>query len=124
MNLLDDPNNLGMLSLGLRLMSTPGKFGTALGQAGLGAIGDIQQAKAAQQAQQAKALQQRMLEMQMQQLQQEQARRQGVEGAYRGAFESPATQAMAGGGGPMKTMPASMQAWAKSAFSERKPYPG
>ena len=27
-------------------------------------------------------------------------------------------------GGPMKTMPASAQAWAKAAFSARKPYPG
>jgi hypothetical protein len=81
MNLLDDPNNLGMLSLGLRLMSTPGKFGPALGQAGLGAIGDIQQAKAAQQAQQAKALQQRMLEMQMQQIMTQQQQRQQAEAA-------------------------------------------
>jgi len=29
--------------------------------------------------------------------------------------------AMAAGGGPMKTTPASAQAWANSAFSARKP---
>lgn len=41
LNLTDDPQTLGLLSLGLRLMSTPGKFGTALGQSGLGAMDDV-----------------------------------------------------------------------------------
>lgn len=45
LDLTDDPQQMGLLSLGLRLMSTPGKFGTALGQAGLGALGDLQQAR-------------------------------------------------------------------------------
>lgn len=45
LDITDDPNTLGLLSLGLRLMSTPGKFGTALGQAGMGALGDLQQAR-------------------------------------------------------------------------------
>lgn len=31
---------------------------------------------------------------------------------------------MACGGGPIQIRPASMTAWANSAFSERKPYPG
>lgn len=100
MNLLDDPNKAGILSLGLRLMSTPGKFGSALGQAGLGAMGDIQQAKQAQAMARQKALQEQMLMMQLEQIKAQQAKQQGIEGAYRGAFESPATQAMAGGGGP------------------------
>ena len=43
--LTDDPRQQGLLSLGLRLMSTPGKFGQAFGQAGLGAMGDMKAAK-------------------------------------------------------------------------------
>ena len=50
LDLVDDPNQLGLLSLGLRLMSTPGKFGAALGQAGMGALGDVQQARSAMEA--------------------------------------------------------------------------
>ena len=46
---IDDPQSVGLLSLGLRLMSTPGGLGQALGQSGLGAMGDI---RATQQAQQ------------------------------------------------------------------------
>lgn len=100
MNLLDDPNSAGLLSLGLRLMSTPGKFGPALGQAGLGAMGDIQQMKAQQQAAKSRALQEQMLMMQIEEAKAAQARRAGVEGAYRNALLSPAQQALAGGGGP------------------------
>ena len=44
-DLTDDPRQQGLLSLGLRLMSTPGKFGQAFGQAGLGAMGDMTAAK-------------------------------------------------------------------------------
>jgi hypothetical protein len=61
MGLLDqvteDPSQMGLLSMGLRLMSTPGKFGTAFGQSGLGAIEDMQKAK--MQAQERKNLAQR-----------------------------------------------------------------
>lgn len=45
LDVMDDPRSMGLLSLGLRLMSTPGKFGTALGQAGMGAMGDLQAAR-------------------------------------------------------------------------------
>lgn len=72
LDLVDDPNQLGLLSLGLRLMSTPGKFGAALGQAGMGALGDVQQARAAMEARKQDALRQQMLQMQMQQMQQTQ----------------------------------------------------
>jgi hypothetical protein len=105
--LLDDPAQAGLLSMGLRLLSTPGKFGQAFGQAGLGAMGDIQQAKAAQDVKRTRALQEQMQMMQLQQIKaqqerqaQEAAKEQAREGAYRGAIESPATQALAGGGGP------------------------
>ena len=45
LNVTEDPATLGLLSLGLRLMSTPGNFGQALGHAGLGALGDVQTAQ-------------------------------------------------------------------------------
>lgn len=47
--MMDDPQSQGLLSLGLRLMSTPGNFGTAFGQAGIGAMNDMQQAQVLQQ---------------------------------------------------------------------------
>ena len=71
-NLLDNPNDVGMLSLGLRLLSTPGKFGQALGTAGLGAMGDMQQAKQAQAMAQQRALQQEMQRMQVEQIKRQQ----------------------------------------------------
>ena len=110
---LDDPNQVGLLSLGLRLMSTPGKFGTALGQSGLGAMGDMQQAKLAKQAAEQRAAQQQLLQMQMQQMiaQQADAKRKQAEaerlkaeqdaflGGGMGLTTTP-QQALAGGGGP------------------------
>jgi hypothetical protein len=71
-NLLDNPNDVGMLSLGFRLLSTPGKFGQALGTAGMGAMGDMQQAKQAQALAQQRMLQQEMQQMQLQQLKRQQ----------------------------------------------------
>jgi hypothetical protein len=56
----------------MRLMSTPGKFGAALGQAGMGALGDVQQARSAMEARKQDALRQQMLQMQMQQMKQAQ----------------------------------------------------
>jgi len=111
---IDDPNTTGLLSLGLRLMSTPGKFGTALGQAGLGAMGDVRQAqqllelkKARDQQAQEQALRQRMMEMQLAQAQQAQAEAQRAreqEEAFRKLIPNPGFQAgaaaLAGGGGP------------------------
>lgn len=58
LDVMDDPRSMGLLSLGLRLMSTPGKFGTALGQAGMGAMGDYQ--AAVQTAEQRKFREQQM----------------------------------------------------------------
>jgi len=68
LDLVDDPNQLGLLSLGMRLMSTPGKFGAALGQAGMGALGDVQQARSAMDARKLREQQ-----MRFQQLQEERA---------------------------------------------------
>jgi hypothetical protein len=74
--LLDDPRTLGLLSLGMRLMSTPGKFGSALGTAGLGAVGDMlgatqQQRQQKRQAEQ-DAMQKAQFDAQQQRLQQQQ----------------------------------------------------
>lgn len=67
--LLDDPKQTGLLSLGLRLMSTPGRFTSALGQAGMGALGDYQ-AAAQQQRQNKRAdLQESIMLMQLAQAQ-------------------------------------------------------
>lgn len=68
LGLSDDPQTLGLLSLGLRLMSNPSRrFGAALGQSGLGAIGDVQQAQAAQERRRAQALQEQLVRQQIEQ---------------------------------------------------------
>ncbi len=107
---IDDPQTLGLLSMGLRLMSTPGKFGQAFGQAGMGALGDVQQArqqqeqrqarKAAQeQATQAHQLQQQLGQQQLLQAQQ-QAEQQAKQRAFLANLQNPAQAALNGGGGP------------------------
>lgn len=110
MNLLDsidDPRTMGLLSLGLRLMSTPGKFGAALGTAGMGALGDIQNAQQAQDRKKQQALQQQMLAMQLDQAKRQQAdaeQAKANEQLFRQSIPSPQAQAvnsaLAGGGGP------------------------
>jgi hypothetical protein len=71
----DDPRTMGLLSMGLRLMSTPGKFGSAFGQAGLGAMGDMQQAQQMQEQRKRAGLQEQLVMLQLAQAkaQQEQA---------------------------------------------------
>lgn len=88
---LNDPQSMGLLSIGLRLMSTPGKFGAALGTAGMGALGDMQQAQARQQsakqmdaAERMRALQEQMTMLQLAQAKQQQAA-QGKRESYLGS---------------------------------------
>lgn len=107
LDLVDDPASQGLLSLGLRLMSTPGSFGTALGQSGLGALGDLNSAAQAKQRrdllaqeERSRAMQMQMLQQQMAQQQEAQARQKAIEEAYRGAMRSPEQQAMQQFGGP------------------------
>ena len=83
---MDDPQSAGLLSLGLRLMSTPGNFGSALGSAGLGAMGDMQQARQMQQRNKQAEQQALMQKLQMEQIL-EQARRQKEADALRAAAE-------------------------------------
>lgn len=107
LDLADDPGSQGLLSLGLRLMSTPGKFGTALGTAGLGAMGDLNSATQAKQRrdllaqeEKSRAFQMLMQQQQMQQLIEQQARQKAIDAAHAGAIRSPDQQAMAANGGP------------------------
>jgi hypothetical protein len=106
--LLDDPRTLGLLSLGMRLMSTPGKFGSALGTAGLGAVGDMlgatqQQRQQKRQAEQ-DAMQRAQFDAQQAALRRDLERQTGIDNAYSSAVRtnviSPVEQATAGGGGP------------------------
>jgi hypothetical protein len=68
----DDPRTMGLLSMGLRLMSTPGKFGSAFGQAGLGALGDMQQAQQMQEQRKRAGLQEQLVMLQLAQAKQQQ----------------------------------------------------
>lgn len=97
---IEDPTTAGLLSLGLRLMSTPGKFGTALGQAGLGALQDVNATKAANQARQSQALQQQMAALQLQQAQAQAAKQASIEDAIKNARLTPQQVAMQQNGGP------------------------
>jgi hypothetical protein len=108
---IDDPKTLGLLSLGLRLMSTPGKFSTAFGQSGIGALQDV-----AQRTQMNRESARRDAEMKIRQqdaerqakqfaLQQAEteralAKRKALEDAYRSAIRTPEQQAMQRFGGP------------------------
>jgi hypothetical protein len=74
LDMMDDPQSQGLLSLGLRLMSTPGRFGTALGTAGLGAMGDMQQAMQMQQQRKRQAMLDEQMQMQMAAAKEAQAR--------------------------------------------------
>lgn len=104
LDITDDPNTAGLLSLGLRLMSTPGKFGTALGQAGLGAMGDVQQARQMMEQRKLREQQAKMQGLQMQSLEQqladaqrarEEAQRQAErDDAFRRSIPSPQGQAL------------------------------
>ena len=116
---MDDPGIQGLLSLGFGLMNSRGNFGQALGQAGPQALDQYNQAsqmlqrrKALEQETQNRAQQMQMHQMQVQEMQRQQQRAQAIEGAYRGSFESPATQALAGGQGPTPGAAQSMQGMA------------
>lgn len=107
LGLEDDPASQGLLSLGLRLMSTPGNFMSALGTSGLGAMGDLNSAAQAKQRRDLLAQEQRVREQQMQiqaqamkQAQAEQQRQEAIRQAYAGAMRSPEQQAMGQFGGP------------------------
>lgn len=97
---LNDPQSVGLLSLGLRLMSTPGGLGQALGQSGLGAMGDVRATQQASQQQQMAKLAFERAQMERDQAAEAQRRQKLIEQAAIFATRSPQQQALAGGGGP------------------------
>lgn len=106
----DDPGTQGLLSLGLRLMSAPGRFGQALGSAGMGALSDMASARDAieKRKMQEQQMQSQALAMQMHQAQLADMQRQAADRERQAAFlrSLPSPQmvasqaALAGGGGP------------------------
>lgn len=97
---MEDPQSVGLMSLGLRLMSTPGAFGQALGQSGLGAMGDMQGAVQSKQRSDLAKLQIQRAQME-QKAQEDAARRQAlIEEAAKLSMRTPEQQALMGGGGP------------------------
>lgn len=63
-----DPQTAGLMSMGMRLMSTPGNFGRAFGTAGIGALEDYYQAATREAAMKRAAEQDKLMELQRQQL--------------------------------------------------------
>jgi hypothetical protein len=111
-DLTDDPRTQGLLSLGLRLLSSQGKFGPALGQAGLGAMGDLQAAQRDRDTRKRAGLQDQMLMMQMEQAKRQQEaqeaaqRQQAMDSSVMMRLagmptEGPRPDGMAGPGAPM-----------------------
>ena len=97
---LEDPQSVGLLSLGLRLMSTPGGLGQALGQSGLGAMGDIRATQQAQQQAQMAKLQIDHAKREAEQAAEAQRRQKVIEQAAMFATRTPQQMALSGGGGP------------------------
>lgn len=98
-----DPKTMGLLSMGLRLMSTPGGFASALGKSGMGALGDYQQAKQGQNQAQIQAMQMQQHQMQLKQMEQQmadQARSRDFIQNLQDPMQQASQAALAGGGGP------------------------
>lgn len=92
---LNDPQSVGLLSLGLRLMSTPGGLGQALGQSGLGAMSDVRATQQASQQQQMAKLAFERAQMERDQAAESQRRQKLIEQAAQLAMVSPQQKATA-----------------------------
>lgn len=106
---MDDPRTLSTLALSQALLT--GRGGTmARLTSGLSAYGQVL-GSLREQEQQRQERQQRALlaQLQVQQLLDQQKRQAGVEDAYRQSIETPAQQALAGGGGPTVANAQAMQ---------------
>lgn len=111
----DDPRTMATLALAQGLLGGGGSMQRLAG--GLaGYQGVMGQSKREEEERKRRALQEQMLQLQLQTAQQQQQaaqeaqkRQQAIEGAYRGAFVSPAQQALAGGGGPTQANAQRMQ---------------
>lgn len=105
----DDPKTMATLALAQNLLAGRGNTMTRL-VGGAGAYGaTMQDAKAQAAAEEDRKLRRVMQQMQLQQLLDQQKRQAGVEDAYRQSMETPAQQALAGGGGPTVANAQAMQ---------------
>lgn len=105
----DDPKTMATLALAQNLLAGRGNTMTRL-VGGAGAYGaTMQDAKAQAAAAEDRKLRRVMQQMQLQQLLDQQKRQAGVEDAYRQSMETPAQQALAGGGGPTVANAQAMQ---------------
>lgn len=95
----DDPRTMGLLQLAASLSSAP-KPMQGLTQGLLAYQNAIGQGRRQKQEDEDRAMRRQMAELQLRQAQQEQARKQAIEQAYRGALRSPEQMAMAANGGP------------------------
>lgn len=99
----------GLLSAGLSMLATPGKFGQQVGRGGLAGLQGYQQAQAMAQQRQQMQTQQQMQALQLQQAQRDAARRQRLDELPGQFTRSPAQQALARGGGPTVANAQAMQ---------------
>ena len=105
---IDDPQSLGLLSLGLRLMSTPGKFGQALGTAGQGALGDVMASREAAQKRAQMDLQAKIAAVQLQQAQAAQQKQAQLDALAKQYARTPEQMAMQANGGPTNAAAAAL----------------
>lgn len=104
---IDDPETLGLLSLGTRLMSTPGKFLPAVGIAGQGALQDFAEARRQALVRRQGDLQgkltdaqMRTIEAQLKTLAREEADREKIVAAAQARRLTPGQAAVSANGGP------------------------
>lgn len=119
--LLSDPQGMGLLSLGLRLMSTPGGFASALGQSGMGALGDMQRVEESVNRRKTQAMQEQMLQMQLEQAKRASARQQQMESAATQSYTpgtAPHGMSLGDGEGDI-TVPGKAAAFDMKGFAER-----
>lgn len=115
---MTDPQSVGLLSLGLRLMSTPGKLGQALGQSGLGAMNDMQGTMQSKQRGELANLQIQRAQMEQKAAEDAARRQQMIEEAARLSMRTPEQQAMMGGGGPTMANSAKIDPSAGPSFDQ------
>lgn len=90
----------GLLTMGLNMLASGGSFGQQLGRGGLAGLGGYQDAMERQKAEQSQKSLRQMQELQLQQAQRGAARQQRLDALPGQFYQSPAQQALAGGGGP------------------------
>lgn len=90
----------GLLTMGLNMLAGGGSFGQQLGRGGLAGLGGYQDAMERQKAEQSQKSLRQMQELQLQQAQRAAQRQQRLDALPGQFYQSPAQQALAGGGGP------------------------